>query len=728
MQVARRWYIYLIAAISLQTVGWSVVHLGRVLFTSLEIDVVQGAFETAAIVVGLVIFLFHWLWGQRGITQNEEERFAVQRYLYLYIMLALFAIYGLASLFSFLQALAYALFGLPFDEFWGVPVLQAGERLISEGWALLVWGVLASYHIFILRQDDPYRKKGQLDTQFLRAFLNFFMVVGLGMLSTGLYQLLVALARTAAESGYSNVTQDLINSALLLLIGAGVWTPLWHTIQTIFITPTQRAISNEWSTLFRLGLYLVCAMGLAILVQGVWYNLAWVLSTLTGSYYTQYSSWEFANSVGQVVVGLFVWGIYWRAAQQIYGLHQNEQKSAIRRLYLYVIIFLGTGNVVGSLTLLLAGFLRQVLGLPSTGGLEPILANIIVGGVVWAYHAYVLHQDAQKLPAEEPDQAEIRRLYLYLVAGIGLTSLLIGLGGEIGVIIFTLGDAFDNDSREAMAWFTAALISGLGVWFVPWYRVQGMVGQNNPAGRAEQQSGIRKLYLYLFIFAATLTVFATSITLLAQIIITFVGTAEDSVPFRTISLAMAYLLMGFGVLAYHGYLLRLDQQVEDAEEAKGLKALLVVLLAEPENSLAKQLVETLKEKLPAVRVQQFGPDQFGLDEQLPAVLAEANLLIAFADLLFSPQYAPLMAALEASAGKKLLLPSHPAGWHWVGLRQLNPDQTVNACVQQIKQMALGQSGGSWFSFGTIAMFLIGGALSCIALMVLWVLFIEFVLY
>jgi hypothetical protein len=88
MSTVRRWYIYLVSAISLQAVAWAIITLLRnLLISRLDPPPTSIAFQIAVILVGLPIFLAHWLWGQRLARKVVEEREATLRRFYLYGMM-----------------------------------------------------------------------------------------------------------------------------------------------------------------------------------------------------------------------------------------------------------------------------------------------------------------------------------------------------------------------------------------------------------------------------------------------------------------------------------------------------------------------------------------------------------------------------------------------------------------------------------------------------------------
>jgi hypothetical protein len=63
MSNVRRWYIFLVAIISLQAVTWAVIELLRnVLGFWGKRSNEAISFQVAVIVIALPIFLIHWLW------------------------------------------------------------------------------------------------------------------------------------------------------------------------------------------------------------------------------------------------------------------------------------------------------------------------------------------------------------------------------------------------------------------------------------------------------------------------------------------------------------------------------------------------------------------------------------------------------------------------------------------------------------------------------------------
>jgi len=101
----RRWYIYLVSAISLQSVTWASISLLRFLLVpEQDPTTLQQAFFISVIIIGLPIFLAHWIWAQRLAKRELEEQGATLRRIYLYGMMAGFFIPMIANIDGFIEA------------------------------------------------------------------------------------------------------------------------------------------------------------------------------------------------------------------------------------------------------------------------------------------------------------------------------------------------------------------------------------------------------------------------------------------------------------------------------------------------------------------------------------------------------------------------------------------------------------------------------------------------
>ncbi|MGD9405778.1 MAG: DUF5671 domain-containing protein, partial [Anaerolineae bacterium] len=154
MSNVRRAYVYLACIASAEAVAWAIISLLRNLlapgqYTSLE----NTALQIAVIIVGLPIFLVHWLWAQRLARRQPEERGAILRRLYLYVAMASFLGPILANTFDLLDGLLGWAFGQALESY-RYSALSWGGVFAHHLAAIIVLTLLWHYHWRVLRQDS----------------------------------------------------------------------------------------------------------------------------------------------------------------------------------------------------------------------------------------------------------------------------------------------------------------------------------------------------------------------------------------------------------------------------------------------------------------------------------------------------------------------------------------------------------------------------------------------
>jgi hypothetical protein len=408
-----------------------------------------------------------------------------------------------------------------------------------------------------------------------------------------------------------------------------------------------------------------------------------------------------AAAVASLAVGLPVWLISWRAAQLLFaGPAPEERDSLLRKLYLYAAVFIGTLTTVSGGALVLAGVLRGALGLEPQGDIRDVLPRVLGAAVVWAYHAAVLRADYAHWP-EAPRQVALRQTSWYLVAGIGLVALLVGLASDTSVLIRSLGEsAFGDDLREQLAWSTAALLVGLPVWALPWRLAQRAATADTPAGAAERGSVVRKIYLYFFLFIAAMTVLAGLVYIVSQLVSVALGEPAPSDMATELAQAIAFSLIAVAVWLYHADALRHDGRMRDREQAQLMASTRVAVVDGHDGSFGRSVAEALRRELAGVTVIPVGltPEAaaaMGAGES-PQTLAEQIAAggvvvgpwwLAAADASHVPP--EVAAALTASPARKLLAPAPVNGWEWVGVEGTAPEQVAGRAVQAVRQVVEG---------------------------------------
>lgn len=380
----------------------------------------------------------------------------------------------------------------------------------------------------------------------------------------------------------------------------------------------------------------------------------------------------------ELLIGMVVWlGHWWRAQRLFASADEDERGSAFRKFYLYAVTVGASLTAVTSATGFLASIFRSWLGLPVSGNLIDVIAPVAVWAIVAFYHVSVINADAAVI-AEGPRRAGIRRLAWYLVAAIGQLAALVGAGGLISVIIRGLaGEGLITDLRESLAWFSAVLVVGLPIWFWGWRYVQRAAAMAGEGGIAERSSLVRRIYLFGFLFVASLTLLSTLIYILFRLISIALGEPFSGNLLADLAQAIAYSLIAVGVLVTHGLAVRTDNRVREAAERSRQAQVRVAVLAEGE--LAERIAGALRERFP----------QLALTIAGGAVEAETQL--ANADLIvgvWQPSSDP--SQLDRYPARKLLIPLANPNWAWVGIEPAVATNIPAQLVQAVRQTLAGE--------------------------------------
>jgi hypothetical protein len=619
MDAVRRTYVYLVSLVSLQAVAWAVIALLRdLLARGIGWSIEDRALQLAIIVVGLPIYLVHWLWAQRLAGREPAERRATLRHLYLYGAMA-----------SFLG-----------------PFVASASGLL----AYLVW-LAADYK----------------------------------------------LPRVYWEPSWDDVIH--------LLVSAVVMAVLWFYHRRVE-TADARAIpaGGPVTTIRRLYVYGFSAAGLALTALTAGALLRWLMYQVGST--RAIGGWvTVADDMARLVVGLPLWLASWR---QVAKPDEEERTSVVRTLYLYGAVFVSVLATVIAATFILEGLLRRLFGISPAGGgggdIREPLSVIVVAGAAWAYHAYILRRDAAQA-GETAAQAWAGRLYRYLVAGVGLAAFLVGLGGLVSVLIrFLSGISFVAGVPGEVSWFSAALIAGLGVWILPWRRCQILASAPGSEGDAESRSLIRRIYLYFFLFAATMVMLGSGVSLVRRLIGLALGESRRGNLLAGAGQEIAFGLIAVGVLLYHGILQRADGRRAKVADSRSLAAVRITIVDDGDGSLGRALLDELKRELPGARLQSLGltpeaASAMGAGAE-PAdaagLLAESEIIVGPWTIAASGAAGGAAGAIAASPARKLLIPVEQEGWEWAGVEDTSRRKLAEQAVGAIRRMVAGEKAKrSW---------------------------------
>jgi hypothetical protein len=202
------------------------------------------------------------------------------------------------------------------------------------------------------------------------------------------------------------------------------------------------------------------------------------------------------------------------------------------------------------------------------------------------------------------------------------------------------------------------------------------------AGDRARRSLVRKVYLFLALFAGVLGVMFSSGALLYQLIRLLLGQpAPDMllVSARLLALVLLFLLLAL----YHGFVLRQDNRLAERSLARRHAQFPVLVLAPDEGDFARLVMDVLEREVRELPVAVHSYSQGVPDETLSA----ARLVLLPAELLYRPSEA-MRLWLQGFEGPRLVLPTPAAGWQWVGAGDLAVQ--VREAARLVRRLAEGE--------------------------------------
>jgi hypothetical protein len=468
LAAVRRFYFYFVALVSLVAGLFAIDGLLMVLSdiwlgsTGLLAAGVGDYWRNAVarnggiLLVALPIFLLHWGYIQRRLTEEAERRAALRK-LYLY---------GAAGVaIGFAAVRGYDLLaGAGFLAFGGAPQRSA---ILPGDWlhlALMSATALAlnAYWQHILRADGDYGRETTRAGTVRRLFQTILGLIGLALVIVGsaqmlevVWKLLVGRSALTVEFGW---WQHQLSSGLAQLLVGALMLHLnqqrWQTI--IDANPAEAA-----TALRRFYLYAsVVISALAVLAPGAMLLREGLLILFgTGGGALNELLERMGRPISFVPAGLVGWLWYRRELHgeaRRYG--ESPEAVTIRRIYYYAVAATALALLWLGLVEILSALLDALLNRSALMSTEPIwaqplatgLALVAVSAPVWSYHWRAVQRVARQPDAAGHNErtSAPRRIYLYGVALVGavlilvntaqvLYRLLLLLLGEPGIDFFT---------------------------------------------------------------------------------------------------------------------------------------------------------------------------------------------------------------------------------------------------------------------------------------------------
>lgn len=380
------------------------------------------------------------------------------------------------------------------------------------------------------------------------AYLTLATIISLVAAMTGLYGALTSLTGSGPLSGGSVAT-------------ALVWTLVWALHQRLAsrtTPPEQLRLVDLLGSLIGLG---TAAVALVRLTAEALRQLL----DLGGETIVVGTSTDGLLEAGVLLlIGAVVWTYYW-----LLNLAPSRRDTTWLGYVLLAGVGAGLVTALAALTYLgfdvlvwLIGDTRGAAAEQHFSGLPGLVGTAVVGTLVWWHHQAVLGAGRRH------ERTEVRRVYEYLMAGIGLVTAASGLTMVIVAIIEALaGDRdilFGVSTVNSLLAALTLLAVGVPVWWWHW-RLAQRAAVDDPV--EELTSPTRRIYLVLLfgvIGVVAVIALLTGVYLLLEDVLANGFSAET---LRGTRFALGILVSAGIVSAYHWTVFRSDRANAEAVEA-----------------------------------------------------------------------------------------------------------------------------------------------------------------
>ena len=448
MKSIRRLYFYLVALISIEIVLWGLVSLLR----SIVDQTISGGADALAqalalILVGVPIFLIHWLWAQRAAARDEEEKTPTIRAAFFYAILLGTLIPVAQNLLSFIDRSLVQVTGLGTERAFAA----FGQQTLADNLiAILMNGIVAFYFWNILRGGWASLPDKENFTEVRRLYRYIWMLYGLLLTVFGAQQILRFLLYIPGDV-LGDLGRDVaVNGVALLIIGTPIWAYAWRVIQDSLSDPA------EMGSTLRLGiLYLLALGGVITVITTAFLVINTILGVLLGQ---DLSFNEFIREIGgPISIGVplgMVWAYYgYWLNRHIEAVDDRVRQAAMRRLYNYILSLIGLVVAFAGVTSLFRFIIDMVIGpgmvMTDTmrGTLSASMASILVGVPLWLVMWRPMQVDALTSD-ERGDHARrsvLRKIYLYLVLFV---SVIGGMATAVGLVYQLIRVVLSGDTTS----------------------------------------------------------------------------------------------------------------------------------------------------------------------------------------------------------------------------------------------------------------------------------------
>ena len=401
-----------------------------------------------------------------------------------------------------------------------------------------------------------------------------------------------------------------------------------------------------------------------------------------------------AHGIVLALVGVPLWVFAWSAVRAAWA-EAAERESFLRLGVLYLFSLAGVITVLSSGGVVVDVILRLVFGesMSLAGFMGKISAPVSIGiplAGVWAYYGHWLGSAIAE-STDAPRRAGMRRLYAYILSAIGVGATFVGLSMLLSFVVDAASGniVWANVLRPRLAAALAILLVGLPLWLLAWRPMQADAQAAGDSGDHARRSIIRKVYLYVALFASVVGGMIVAVGLLNMLLRSLFGSSVDNLLQQALKdVEVLFLFVGLG--GYHGLMLGRDGR-KAAEALAEKHAAFPLLVFDPgDGSFGQAVAAALHKQTPRLPVVVQAADQ-----PVPQAAAPRAVLLP-ADLAVAPP-AALREWLAEYHGSRLVVArlapepvqSGSAAWFFTGGVRPLPAAAAQAALV-VRQLAEGQ--------------------------------------
>jgi hypothetical protein len=518
----------------------------------------------------------------------------------------------------------------------GAPTFARGA--LSLGLAMLVIGGVLWFLFWRAIQRNVSGNVAEIESAIRKLFLNIIVaasaLVGLFAAVGFLRWLMAGVLLDQFPSG---------GLARLIVTGV-IWYYHWR------VSEREGQPSPEAKTLRRWYVYLLSGWGLVALSVNLvgLVNTAVLQLPVWGETIVSGNFWNISvqSNLSWILLGGAVWGFHW------FRMARGDPDSTLRQVYLYLLAISG-GSIAGlvALAVFFYGVFIWAFG-GMTGSITPylrslgwIVPTILVAAAVWFYHHHVTQEEATQVQ----QRLSARRVHSYLMSFIGLGTLIAGLITLLGMLLelpihtASIGPTVVTSGwwRDQLSLCLALLVVATPIWLYYWNRVLQMAATG---GIAERRARSRRIFLYIVLGVAVVTLAADLINIVYQLLNGILQGTFGVEVFRNSKWSLQALIVAVPVLMYHWQIMRQDQRL--GAEVAAVRKTVTVVISDRAAELVPQIEEKLGYKVRTLRYLGQMPEDF-------PVLSEEEVNRLVSDIQATPSTKVMLIAAE---GRIMLLP------------------------------------------------------------------------